>query len=119
MREGAAFFHFGAFDRGGVFYTPVGCHRMSKPDRAGFSGGAVADREDEVHFRCARLSELVPALRTEAGRWISKRLELVKGMRVDLAFRMAAGRESLEAALAFHIQDGLRQDRTGGIARAL
>src|ERR1035437_5865588 len=62
----------GAFDFGGVSVnggrignSPVRGHGLSRPQRAGFLGGVVANREYEVQLRSAGSPEFVPALTTQ------------------------------------------------------
>jgi hypothetical protein len=57
-----------AFDFGGVSvnsgrigHSSVRGHGLSRPDRAGFLGGVVANREDEVHLGSAGAREFLPA----------------------------------------------------------
>ena len=52
----------GALHSGGIGHAPMGGHRISGPDRAGFAGGLVANREDEIHHRRAGTGEFMPAL---------------------------------------------------------
>jgi hypothetical protein len=53
-----------------IFDAPVRCHELSRPDGAGFAGGLVAHRKDEVEGRTGRPSGLIPALerRSSIGR---------------------------------------------------
>ena len=53
-----------ALDRGRILNPPMRRHRLTRPDRAGFAGRVVANREDEIERRRALLRELVPILRT-------------------------------------------------------
>lgn len=49
-----------------IGHAPVGRHGLTGPDRADFSGSLVADGKDEIHFWCAWLGELGPALAVES-----------------------------------------------------
>src|SRR6185437_11711711 len=102
-------------DPGRVLDAPVGGHRMTGPDRAGFAGGVVANCEYEVNFGGARLGELVPGLRPETfGRQavISQNFDRP---RVDFAPGMATRRKAAEARLAEFVRQHLADDRAGGV----
>ena len=45
--------------------APVGCHRLSGPDRADFLRGVVTNRKDEIELRRIGLCEFVPGLAAE------------------------------------------------------
>jgi hypothetical protein len=116
--EGASDINIRTLYRSRVLDAPMGCHRMAEPDRAGFAGRIVTDGEDEVHLRSASFGKDIPAFRAEPGCGIAKRVQSFQRPGMDLPLRMAASREGAEAAFPLGIEDGFRQDRACGIARA-
>ena len=93
-------------------------HRLARPDRAGFTGGVVANRDDEIQLLAIRLGEFVPALGAQVRDVMAGGGQNFHGVRIDLAFGRGAGAEGLELAFAEIVEDGLAHDRTGGIAAA-
>ncbi len=82
----------GTLDVGRIGHAPVRRHRLAGPHRAHFASGLVADREDEIQRRRARLGELIPALAAIAvGRQMPAR-QLTQRERVHFALGMTAGR---------------------------
>ena len=118
LGEGEMLLRLGAFDRGRVGHAPMRRHRLARPDRAGFAGGVVADREDEVHLGRAGRGELVPVLRAGEGRVVVEALQQLERIGMDLALGMRAGRERLEPAGADAVEDRLGDDRARRIAGA-
>src|ERR1035438_7339210 len=49
-------------DGSGIGNSPVRGHGLARPQWAGFLGGIVADRKDEVHLGSARPPEFIPTL---------------------------------------------------------
>ena len=72
--------------------------------RASLAGGVVADGEDEVEYRRTRRYELVPALAAVAGRRQAQALQRGECQRMHFAFRVAASRIGVEAALAQFVE---------------
>src|SRR6185295_18871139 len=58
-------FVFAAFKGGGIGKAPMRDDRLARPNRADFAGGRIANRDDEIHFRRAGASKLVPAFRAQ------------------------------------------------------
>ena len=48
-------------DGGGIGNSPVCGHGLSRPERAGFLRGVVADREDEMHLAERRAARIRPS----------------------------------------------------------
>src|SRR6516225_9292096 len=61
ITESLDFFRVRAAHSSGVRHAPMGGNRIPRPHRAGFTGGLVANGEDEIHYRRARFSEFIPA----------------------------------------------------------
>src|SRR6266446_10991667 len=78
LTEGA--FDFGglSLNRGRIGYSPVRGHGLSRPDRASFLGGVVANREDKVHLGRAGAREFIPALAVQAGRGNASQFKLLQ-----------------------------------------
>src|SRR5690606_14888242 len=55
-----------AFLRGGIGDSPMGRHRLTRPDRARFAGSVVADGENEVEVGRPGAGEFLPALAAKA-----------------------------------------------------
>src|SRR5262245_26394526 len=100
----------------GVRHAPMGRHRLSRPHRAGLSCRVVADRKHEIERRRTWLCKLVPRLRAKARYVVAQALQQLDGMRVDLAFGLAAGAERPQSSLPELAEDGLGHDRAGRIA---
>src|SRR5579863_4081600 len=49
-----------ALHAGWIGNAPVSRHGVTRPIGTAFSGGVIADGEDEVHLRCAGGGELIP-----------------------------------------------------------
>jgi hypothetical protein len=64
----------------------------------------VADGENEIEGRRARLRKLTPRLRAEAQRILIEPLQQLDGVRVDPALRLAAGAEGVEFRSAYLVQ---------------
>ena len=75
-------------DGRGILDAPVRRHRLAGPDGASLAGGAVADREHEIHNRGAGIGELVPALRAKALGRVSERVQHLQreGIHVPLGW---------------------------------
>src|SRR5579859_4209664 len=89
-----------------IFNTPVGGHRLPRPDRADLASGIRTDRKYEIHFRGARPCELVPRLAAEGFGGQPRFSDLCEGKRIHLPPGMAAGAVSTKAVFADGIQDG-------------
>src|SRR5688500_7808011 len=51
LHEGALLLGIRSLDRRRILDAPMRGGWVPRPDRAGLAGGAVADREDEIHLR--------------------------------------------------------------------
>src|SRR5262249_26265775 len=98
--------------------SPMRGHRLARPYRTGFARRAVADGKDEVERRCARLSELVPGLRTKPRCVIAETLQQLDRVRVHSALRLTTGTVGTEFTCPDLVQDGLGHDRARRVARA-
>jgi hypothetical protein len=85
-------------------------HRLARPDRADFAGGVIADGEDEIHDRRARLREFVPAFAVWFLDGNARALQYVQGIGIDFAGGKAAGAEAAEFAATPVIQQGFGDD---------
>src|ERR1019366_1677218 len=68
VAEGPLDFRRVSVHGGRIGNSPMRRHRLSRPQRAGFFGGVVADREHEMQLGSARTPEFVPALTAQARR---------------------------------------------------
>src|SRR4029078_13566103 len=84
---------------------PVRGHRLSGPERTGFSGGVVADGKDEIERGRAWFGELVPRLGAKAARVVPEALQQLSCFGMHLAFRQAARAEGLEFSQADFVED--------------
>ncbi|MNY19038.1 hypothetical protein D3C86_1524520 [compost metagenome] len=91
---------------------------MADPDGTGFTCGAVADREDEIHLGRIRPGKNIPAFRGETSSRITQHRQFLQGVRVHLPLRLAAGRIGVEPPLTFPGENGFGKNGTSGIARA-
>jgi hypothetical protein len=114
--KGKVQFGFGALCLGWVWYRPERGHRMTRPDRTGFIRGAVAKREDEIHFRRVGLGKLVPAFRAGEARIVVEAFEQLQRVGIDLALRLRTGGKGLEPAGTEPIEDGFRHDDRAELA---
>src|SRR5258708_9253277 len=115
----------GAFDTGGVSLhsrgigtSPVCGHRMSRPHRAGFPGGVVANREHEVHLGSAGPRKFFPAFTAQAERGYASPLQLLQSFGTNRSRGMTSSAIGREGRLSLVIQDRLPHDRTRRIPRA-
>src|SRR5208282_3339598 len=114
-----------AFDFSGVSLhgsrvgnSPVCGHGLSRPQRAGFLGGIVANREDEVHFGSARSPEFVPALAAQASGRDTSHFQLLQRFGTNRSRRMTSSAVGRESAPSFVVEDCLRHDRPSRVSRA-
>jgi hypothetical protein len=118
LGEGQATLRLRPLGGGGVWNAPMGGHRLARPDRAHFIRRVVADGEDEIHHRRARCRKLVPALGAQGGGRVVHLAQQIERIGMNLALRMAAGAEALEAAGALAVEDAFRKDAARGISGA-
>ena len=96
----------------------MGRDRVSRPDRANFSCGAIANGNDEIHLRCMRPPELVPALAAQVIDRMPLLFEHLYSYRIYLPRWMAARAVRLEATLAYLVQESLRHHAASGVSSA-
>ncbi len=116
--EGTLLVDVAAFDGGRVLDAPVRGDRLARPQRTGFAGGVVADGQHEIHPRCVRPGEHLPALGGQPVDRIAVARQHLEGEGIDRALRHAAGREGVKAAAAVLAQDGFGHDRARRVSRA-
>jgi len=97
---------------------PVRRHGPAGPDRANFSGSAIANGKDEIEFRCTRPGIFIPAFAAIAVRRHFEPLQHGQGQRVHLASGLASCGIRPESALCQSVEQAFCQDGAGGIARA-
>src|SRR5260370_6241123 len=107
----------GAFDFGGVSVnggrignSPVRGHGVSRPDRAGFLGGVVANGEDEVQLGSAGARKFVPAFTAQAGRGDASFLKLLQRFGTNRPRAMTSGAVGGEDWLSFVVDDRFPPD---------
>ena len=103
---------------GRIGNAPMRGHRLARPYRARFRRRTVADGEDEIEMRLARFCKFIPRLRATAGRVIAEALQKLDRVRIDPAFRLAAGAISEEMSRTDLVQYGLADDGARGISSA-
>src|SRR5215468_1927795 len=96
----------------------MGGHRTARPGRAGFAGGAVADREDEVHDGRAGDREFTPGLRSQTLGGQAHLPQKIERERVYRALGMAAGAVTHKATLPDAVDDRLAKNAAGRVAGA-
>ena len=92
--------------------------RLSRPYRADFARGPVAEREHEVQCRCARCREFGPILRSEMIDAVIATLQDLERMGVDGAGRKAPGTEAAESRSPDPLHQALGHDAAGGVSGA-
>src|SRR5271169_4529223 len=115
----------GPFDFGGVSLhggrignSPVRDHGLSRPQRARFLGGVVANREDEVHLGRAGAPEFIPTLAAQAlGRDSSPR-KLLQSLGTNRTRRMTSRAVGREYRLSFVVENRFGQDGPRRVSRA-
>src|SRR5579864_5751783 len=96
--------------------APVRGHGLARPYRTDLLGGVVADGENEVQLRRARLGKLAPIFTTQSIHRNSRRLQLAKRLRPYGSRRVTSGTIRGESWAAFEIQDGFSHDRPRRVA---
>ena len=98
IRECEPHFRLGAGGCGWIGHTPMRRHWLPRPERTDLLRGVVADREDEIEFRCVRSRKLFPALGSQAGHVVVQPSQQIEGVGMNPAFRVASCRERSESA---------------------
>src|SRR6185437_13426395 len=80
-----------AFDRRRVGNSPVGSHRLPRPQWANLIGCVIANREHEIDLRSTRFGELVPTLAAQPYRRNARDLQLGDCLRSHLSRRVTPG----------------------------
>src|SRR5690606_16403021 len=104
-----------AADLGWVRHAPVALDGTAQKQRAGFSGGFVADSDDDVGRDGF---EFVPGLAVEPVGGDAMAAQLGDGAGVDLAAGRAAGAEALDAGWRQVVEDGLGEDAPASVVGA-
>src|SRR5271157_4019567 len=103
---------------GRVGNSPVRGHGLSRPERTGFLGGIVANREDELHLGSARLPEFVPAFAAQARCGNASPRKLLQSFGTDHPRRTTSGTVGAESRLSFVVEDRLGHDGTRRVSCA-
>src|ERR1700730_11508490 len=114
----------GAFDFGGVSmngsrigHSPVRGHGMSRPDRAGFLGGVVANREAQLHLGGARPREFIPALAAQADCGNARQFKLLQRFGMHRPRGMTSCAVGGEDRLSLVVEDRFGHDGTRRVSR--
>src|ERR1019366_7608169 len=118
VAEGALDFGGVSVNGGGIGNSPVRGHGLSRPQRAGFLGGVVANREDEVQLGSAGSPEFVPALTTQAGCGHASQLKLFQPFGTNRPRGMTSCAVGREHRLSFVVEDRFGHDGTRRVSRA-
>lgn len=120
LAERAADFFIGPTHKRRIGQAPMRRHRLPGPDRAGFVGGVIADREHEIKFGRAGHGKLIPGFAAKAGGGQAGFFDLLKRKWIGIAARCAASAVSLELSARRWqaVDDGLGHDAARGIVRA-
>ena len=112
------FLHIAAFDRCGIWNTPVRRHRLTRPVWAHFASGVVTDRYYEIQVRAIRPCKLIPALAAQAFGRERQLLQKAKSNWIDAAIGVASRAESTKTPLTELIDDGLSENAARRVPRA-
>src|ERR1700674_635238 len=93
-------------------------HGLAGPYGADFAGGVIANGENKIHLRSARLCEFIPTLAAKIFHRNARQLNLPQRLRTDYSRWMAARAIGDEVGPAFPIENRFGHDRTRGISRA-
>src|SRR5260370_11203454 len=115
--EGAFDFSGVSVNGGGVGNSPVRGHGLSRPERAGFLGGIVANCEDEVHHGSAGARELFPALAAQAGCRYASQLKLLSSFGTDHPRRMTPCAVVGGAPVSVLVYDAIGMERRRCVSR--
>ncbi len=101
-----------------VRHAPVRGHGLSRPQRARFPRGVIANREHKIHLGSIRPGKLVPAFAPQARRREPRRRNLFERLRMNPAAGMAARAIRGKVRTAPMVENRLPKDGARGIARA-
>src|ERR1035437_1954800 len=118
VAEGAFDFGGVSLNRGRIGNSPVRGHRLSRPQRAGFLGGVVANREDEVHRGSAGTPEFVPAFTAQAGGGDACHRKLLQRFGTNRPGRMTSSTVGGECRPSFVVEDRVGHDGARRVSRA-
>lgn len=118
LSEGGALPHFPVSFADGILDTPMPRQWSPGPQWARLASSVVADSEDKIHAGRTCRGKLLPCFGPQAFDRVVGLVQRLNRQRVDLALRVAAGRERVEAAIANTPQGAFRQYRSRRIARA-
>src|SRR5258706_14832363 len=115
--ERRALLRVAALHRGGVVDAPVRLARRAGPDRADLAGRVIADRDDQIHLRCIRRSELIPTLGART-RLDALFVQQLQGKRIYFSGGLAARAIGAKTPLAGMIEVSLGEDGARRVAGA-
>src|SRR6266403_1238048 len=112
-------FDFGglSLNRGRIGHSPVRGHGLSRPDRASFLGGIVANREDKLHLGSVGAREFIPPLAAQAGCGNASLLKLLQRFGMHPPRGMTSGAVGGEDRLSFVVEDRFGHDGTRRVSR--
>src|ERR1700687_5717669 len=116
--EGAFDFGGVSVNGGGIGHSPVRGHGLSRPERAGFLGGVVANRENKMHLGSAGPPEFIPALTTQSACRDASHLKLLQSFGTNRPRGMTPGAVGREDRFFFVVEDRFRHDGTRRVSRA-
>src|SRR5208283_2066885 len=96
----------------------MGLYRLSRPGRADFRRGAVAQGKNKIEPRAPGVDKFIPAFAAQPVGFVAEPHQHLTRDRIDVLLRMAAGAEAAEFSLAPAVNRALRYDTAGRIAGA-
>lgn len=93
-------------------------HRLTRPYRADFTRGVIANREHEIEWRGARLGKLRPRFGTKMRRFIIQTLQELNCVCVDLPLGLASRAVCAKSSLPDPVQDSFGHDRACRVSGA-
>src|SRR5579863_2160946 len=85
VSERQTHFRLGPNFGGGIGQTPMGSHRLSRPNRTCLCGGIVAEGKCKIEFRCVRAGELGPAFRADLTDVVVQPFQEIDGIGMHMA----------------------------------
>src|ERR1700733_7102232 len=80
-------------------------HRLSRPDRTRFALRVIANGDNEIHHRRARLSEFIPTLAAQTFRRQVGNLKLLQRHRMNRSLGKTSAAEGTEIRVSLMIQE--------------
>jgi len=103
--KGERNFRFRSLCFGGVGDAPMRRHWLSRPHRTCFTRRVVANGKNKIERRRAGLCEFVPRFGAKAGRIITKTMQQLNRVRIDLSLGLTSGAVGPEFPLPDLVQD--------------